>query len=677
MYTLQKIIILFQIVIHELNGCEINEPFLKGTSCVNYCSELELKEKVCKIDNDIVKTQFLNNIIWIGEENYRYINFALFSNGDMIIETTNNPGTTKRIFFGMKKDGREFFYKDNEWRYNYTMEGEGNRDEAEIFVVKINGEIGEENNGKEYLVSIAKENQFAELYDFDNNKIYKKISSSLLGSGMVSPKGCALNYTVNDDNFILFSFISINIFNLKKMKFTSINFENNNIQTVKSNFTYSIIGNQVSCTITNSNFIVCFYLYSNGYNYGTIVSFDSELNFKSSFQLLDFYGLNYTFSKFIHLKEEIVVLAYYNFTSYNNPFTTPQILKIIFRNLNNGIFEEYLINQQSFVFLDKYKFNINDILNDIIRISDNKICTTSTTDLLDILYIVLLDIIKTEKIIIRYYKINIYSQYKLKLYSDMRAQLYNDLIAFAFSFCRQDNDRTNQDLHSSAFLIFGYPNGIDDSLNITDFLLKNNDIKINNITIDLKNNFTIENNIFGYEFLNILIQNKIGCCDLNLLSSTDENKLIDIGTHLNKEEKIKIAFKNNEEYNNLNCQIKYAYIVTEPEYNELEKYWVAKTDGNDTDYFNANKGNYIGKTIYYNIILEKDLVSNCELKSCELCLKDKINCITCKYNSTLIKSDNIIYNKTCFGGEEFEIESDNSSMESIEDKTDEKYIEEN
>ena len=113
-------------------------------------------------------------------------------------------------------------------------------------------------------------------------------------------------------------------------------------------------------------------------------------------------------------------------------------------------------------------------------------------------------------------------------------------------------------------MIFGYQNGIDDSLNITDFLLKNNDIKINNITIDLYNNFVIENNIFGYEFLEILIQDKIECSDFNLLSSTDESKLIDIGTYLNKEEKIKIEFKNNEEYHNLNCQIKYAYIVTAP-----------------------------------------------------------------------------------------------------------------
>ena len=440
MNNLQKIIILFQFVIGELYGCEINKPFLKGASCVNYCSELELKEKSCKIDNDIVKTQFLNNIIWIGEENYRYVNFAMFSNGDMIIETTNIPGTKKRIFYGMKKDGREFFYKDNKWRYNYTMKGEDIRDEAEIFIVKINGKAGDESNGKEYLVSIAKGNQYAELYDFENDKIYKKPSSDLLGIGMASLKGYALNYTINNENFIIFSFISDIYgltFNIKKMKFTSVNIENNNNQIVKSNYVNSMFGYQESCTITNSNYIVCFYLslINEYFAYGTISSFDSELDLKNTFYLYDFYGSIDSFAKSIHLKDEIVAFAYFNFTS-DDAYSTSQILKIIFCKLNNGNIEEYLINQQSFVLLDKYKFCISDILNDMIRISENKICVTSTTDQKDILYIVLLDIIKTEKIIIRYYKINIYTQYKLKLFYDMRVQLYNNLIAFAFSFCR-------------------------------------------------------------------------------------------------------------------------------------------------------------------------------------------------------------------------------------------------
>ena len=63
----------------------------------------------------------------------------------------------------------------------------------------------------------------------------------------------------------------------------------------------------ISCYETSSNFIVCFYVYLNGYSFGTMVSFDSELNFISSFQLSDFYGLSNIFSKCIYLKEEIVV----------------------------------------------------------------------------------------------------------------------------------------------------------------------------------------------------------------------------------------------------------------------------------------------------------------------------------------------------------------------------------
>ena len=384
MNILQKIIIFFQIVIHELNGCEINEPFLKGTSCVNY------KEKTCKIDNDIAKIQFLNNIIWIGEENYRYVNFALFSNGDMIIETTNIPGTKKRIFYGMKKDGRELFYKDNKWSSNYNMEGEDIRYEAEIFVVKINGGTGEENNEKEYLVSIAKKKQYAELYDFENDKIYKKDSSILLGSEMVGPKGCALNYTINKDNIIIFSYISSNDQNLyiKKMKFTSINIENNNNQIIGSNYAYSGFGNQVSCTVTSSNYIACFYIYMNQYLmfFGTISSYDSELNCLDTYDLYDLYASAFSFMKCIHLKEEIAVFAYFNF-SETNAYTTPQLLRLFFCKINNGKIEEYLINQKSYFSLEKYMFCINDTLNDMIRISENKICITSTTDQKNIFYI--------------------------------------------------------------------------------------------------------------------------------------------------------------------------------------------------------------------------------------------------------------------------------------------------
>ena len=114
-----KFLYLFQIIIPIFYGCEADKPFLKGTSCIEYCSELELKEKKCIIDNNIISTQFLNNIIWIGDNNFRYVNIASYSKKDMIIETTSKPGSSKRMFFGIKKNGRGLFLKNGNYTYYY------------------------------------------------------------------------------------------------------------------------------------------------------------------------------------------------------------------------------------------------------------------------------------------------------------------------------------------------------------------------------------------------------------------------------------------------------------------------------------------------------------------------------------------------------------------------------
>ena len=136
-----KFLLLFQIIIPIIHGCDADKPFLKDDSCIGYCSERELKEKTCKIDNDIIKTQFLNNIIWIGDTNFRYVNIVSYSNKDMIIETTSKPGNSKRMFFGIKNNGRGLFYKNGNYTYYYSIEASGQtgntgniRYEAEIFM---------------------------------------------------------------------------------------------------------------------------------------------------------------------------------------------------------------------------------------------------------------------------------------------------------------------------------------------------------------------------------------------------------------------------------------------------------------------------------------------------------------------------------------------------------------
>ena len=104
------------------------------------------------------------------------------------------------MFFGIKKNGRGLFYKNDNYSYYYSIEASeqtgnsGNiRHEAEIFSVIINGGA---NNGKEYLVSIGNDNQYIELYDFDNNKIYQKSAYDLFGTKKTSIRGVAINLPI-------------------------------------------------------------------------------------------------------------------------------------------------------------------------------------------------------------------------------------------------------------------------------------------------------------------------------------------------------------------------------------------------------------------------------------------------------------------------------------------------
>ena len=94
--------------------------------------------------------------------------------------------------------------------------------------------------------------------------------------------------------------------------------------------------------------------------------------------------------------------------------------------------------------------------------------------------------------------------------------------------------------------------------------------------------------------------------------------------------KIKIEFENNI-YNKSEYKLEYSYIVTEQEYEEFEKYPIniSTTFGNDNEeIFNTQKQKYIGKLIYYYIILSEDLTIDCKNLSCALCFESNISCIT-------------------------------------------------
>ena len=72
----------------------------------------------------------LNDVIIVGEQNYRYISFVKTSKGVMLLETSLGPGDKVRIFYGINFDGSSYFTDSSGKKsYFYTKN-------ADIFVAQ-------------------------------------------------------------------------------------------------------------------------------------------------------------------------------------------------------------------------------------------------------------------------------------------------------------------------------------------------------------------------------------------------------------------------------------------------------------------------------------------------------------------------------------------------------------
>ena len=89
-----------------IKGCPYDNPILDidGNCTSIACSESEINPGKCKIDNDIIKTQWLNKMTLVGENGYQFASVATYYNGDLIFEAIKNISNT-RYFYGLKKNG--------------------------------------------------------------------------------------------------------------------------------------------------------------------------------------------------------------------------------------------------------------------------------------------------------------------------------------------------------------------------------------------------------------------------------------------------------------------------------------------------------------------------------------------------------------------------------------------
>ena len=641
--------------------CSIYTPLMMYNQCtIQYCSKEQFESKECQINNPIIKTQWLNNIITIGNILFRYINFASYSNGDMVVESTQYPQNAYRMFYGIKRNGRPLFIDETtngETPY-YTKQvtgqtnGHSGKTEAIADIIKFSEEV----DGKEYFFSISKLDCYGEIFDFENNLMYQKsVKSSTKYTYTITYRHAFVPYKTMSQSsyFYLFGFIKSDnptifdnsTFVLHKIRFrNNANFPNRNKEISMPN-AYGYI---VSCFQTEKEIFICFYLtkLEDKYYYNLLkVKEDLSNNVTYSFESTLTSDIDLNFYKCVHLKDEVGVFLYYD---YVGSALYPIFLFKEFDSAKNK-FIDYLPfpdYTNSSIELKKNAL-INDVsMNDIISVNGNKIYFCASVQEKEMIYIALLNVFGNKQVKIRLYSILAFSLYRYKILYELRIHNYNGFIAFSSSYCPNSKCDSNDDEHYPGLIIFSYPNSTDREFYLEEELFDNNK-NLNDYEIDLKKELIFQNNLFGLILSSTIIENVRECGEYKLISSKDETREIESGSILGLDENIKLKFVGSGNiYPAISCKIEYYFNATEPEFNVFDNYPEILLGENDSNYFETYQ--YAGRLTYFNITLNRALTSDCD-SNCSLCLEDQKNfCIVCKYKYIMENNNS---SKICFDRE--------------------------
>ena len=280
---LKIILILFKIIKIMPNECNKDIPFrLLNNTCTSQCSEDQIKIGECYLDNQIIKAQWLNNIIMLKdiENGLKYLNFMIYSNGDMIFETSPYPCSSIRVFYGLKKNGRYYFRnevnKETPLLILNAEEGKETKYESQNNFVILN-------NNKEYIISIGRLESYTEIYDFENKIIFSKETSSILGYKPSNFRGSLikLNYSNKKHYFFYECIYKVSTYHyasvFMKIEFSINEFNDIIVSDKKEVLKNYTAGNLQSCFMTEQKIIICFFCHIESYERYNILVFNQNM----------------------------------------------------------------------------------------------------------------------------------------------------------------------------------------------------------------------------------------------------------------------------------------------------------------------------------------------------------------------------------------------------------------
>ena len=618
--------------------CSRENPILKNNKCLNaYCTKEEYDSGICKISNDYIKAQWLNNF-HLFEDLSNYIAYDINEKGDLFLLAQKKDNLNIiQYMYGFNSNGNGIFYdkKSNKFNSFITISKQFSTFIEKIKYIEINNEG--------YFINILKDKQIY-LIDFNNKEIYTHNFYYIPFSFDTIIK------LKNRENVYFFDFVfCLDDLSLDNCYIGFVNYKidkkndfildkTNSDELVKVNY-----NTKLSCFENGFNLIQCKYSINKdeeNYIYQQILSLFDRDNFelKENFVLDEIHIQYQIFDSMIQLKDNIFVIAY---------STKPNIIKVLFKKLildqnNNYKLEDHVYNISHIYLNEDLSYDLtngNSERNNLFKINEDEFvmmfnnCKNNNLEYSNFntgIVIMTFHIYNMNRnIIIRHYKIDL-NLYNIYLSGDIMGYKLGEFIGILI----EGTSPTEKYNSRAAFLTFGYVNSTEDISydEGTNNLIKNQkSIKINEYITG------IENNLFGYEFLGVKIlslpdNNKAGY----FININNNNRMINLNDILDINSELKFVMYSNPISGNYT--ISFAGVVREPEYkianNFSDKVEVYPSGALSEKYFDEIK-TLIGKEFKYNFSLSGKSEEKKCYKNCQTCIRpsEDINeqdCITCK-----------------------------------------------
>ena len=150
------------------------------------CVNTKFEASKHQISNEIIKTQWLNKNNQIGFHNNWYMGYDISTKGDLIIGSLQYYDSfADRYFYGIKSNGREFFYNEERSEFinhiKIISNTAVNKYESEFVRIKL---ATDDENDYYLFPSIFEHG--VELVDLNKNEVYGISQTVLFGGDRVS-----------------------------------------------------------------------------------------------------------------------------------------------------------------------------------------------------------------------------------------------------------------------------------------------------------------------------------------------------------------------------------------------------------------------------------------------------------------------------------------------------------